>query len=763
MFIETLPSRERRIDVANTERGSIAGKLLLVSAMLVLVLLIAVPLILTQLLFDAGWVNSNLMPALRERLGREIRVEKIEFSRGSLFLKGVEIADDPAFVFKQGDVFLSADELALGLQLPALLERRVVIDRVKIKGARLAIKRDRFGRYNHDSLYRHAGGFLKLLSDKGIAPEPAPRGAPDFVIRQVSFEDCVVVLSQIGEQGVGVARLDEVQARVRLLHGGEGTEFAVSGQVSVMGANPSRFDVEGTILAERARATLAVELEHLDLDRSAEFLKATHSGWAERQRDTRSALAVAPDALRVRAMVSVNRVTSGGLSLSGAVSAVQWERSRIKVRGMEANVAGSRVHGEADVFIEDGTVRYEGQLSLRSASFGELAPALFGPHWSTQKGQADLDLSLSGTGSLRSAALSIDLELNSLDIDAMARARKKSPPPPGKDPRESPLRVSGNYRVSSFRVLGVELTEVRGKGTYSRGNLDLNEIEATNSSGKLTGEGHLYFSPEKLVYNATADLEDASLSELFGRYLPESWGRMDGRCTLEAELSGTVSETVRATDTLKVEGKLTIASGRFSDSSLLKRLSKSTGIRELAELRLSESGGTFTISGGRLSSPLFVLGDPSARLAYTGSVGFDETLDCELWVGIGPDSERKLLSTGILLPYLKDSAGWTYIPVTVTGTFKDPDLSINRRALVSTVINIIPDVTGRILKEGAQATGAILKSGKQATGTVLEKGARVTGKIVSEGGDSLTSVLKQFGRVIGIEKRKRPLRRNSNK
>jgi hypothetical protein len=204
---------------------------------------------------------------------------------------------------------------------------------------------------------------------------------------------------------------------------------------------------------------------------------------------------------------------------------------------------------------------------------------------------------------------------------------------------------------------------------------------------------------------------------------------VSGRGSAAFEFSLTGTKKASALDSLAVDGYIALHSGQVKESNLFDRIARSTGVDEFEELELTRCGGDIHIVNRRVSTERLVLGGTDARVLLVGSAGFDGTVNAEVWLGFSPDTQRNIFSRGILLPYVTDAKGWTYVPVVTRGTLKEPQITIADEAIVTTAIRAIPDATERIVREGSK-----LVPGGEA--------------IVGGGIDAMKSILSGLGRVL---------------
>ncbi|MCG8670455.1 MAG: AsmA-like C-terminal region-containing protein, partial [Pseudomonadales bacterium] len=258
-------------------------------------------------------------------------------------------------------------------------------------------------------------------------------------------------------------------------------------------------------------------------------------------------------------------------------------------------------------------------------------------------------------------------------------------------------------RITADRgyLFGYQPEDLSAVGELIDGRIDVSRISGELARGAAEVRGSVNLISRPIGYEGSAELSNADLTALLEPFARESWGDSAGLAELEFTFSGegmTKAETLAA---LVIDGTVTVDHGHVYGSTLFAEISDATGIDEFHALDITRCGGQLSIADQRVSSPRLVLGGNDARLIATGSVGFDASLDLEVWVGFGPETERRIFSRGILLPYVTDRHGWTNIPTIVTGTIGEPKVRVAYDAYPGTAVRAVPDAAGRIVDETA--------------------------------------------------------------
>ena len=133
-------------------RGGTIIRALVITALVLLVLLVAAPIVVVRYFLTPEWINSRLLPPLEQRIGRDLEVEALSLGLGRASLTGVTISEDPRFAPAASTPFVSVERLTVVLDLSSLLQRRLVVSKLLLEGPSLRVVRDHSGELNFSSL-----------------------------------------------------------------------------------------------------------------------------------------------------------------------------------------------------------------------------------------------------------------------------------------------------------------------------------------------------------------------------------------------------------------------------------------------------------------------------------------------------------------------------------------------------------------------------------------------------------------------------------
>lgn len=443
---------------------------------------------------------------------------------------------------------------------------------------------------------------------------------------------------------------------------------------------------------------------------------------------------------------SVETWKEGAVTVTDSKIDAKVDAGTIQLREAVGNVFGGavRLSGRAD--LRGDIPVWSGHARLSDVAIQHWIPE--SPHWDWARtnGRVDADLEIEGRGTsaeeffaaLRGSeterpAARIDgrlaVAVDALDLDLIGK-------PPRVRDEYGPIHL-GNVRLdlgvesSRVRLWKLDYANVTAKGAFHHDTIDVESIKGSIADGALELSGLVRLDRKGLAYSGQGAFSDVETSLFSTTYLPKDLGDISGKgsASFEFELSGTKGSS--ALDSLTLDGYVALHSGNIRESRLLDKIAKTTGIKEFGKPELTRCGGDIHLANRRASTNRLIFGGTDARAFLIGSLGFDATLDLEVWLGFSPETERTMFSRGILLPYVTDDKGWTYVPFTARGTLKEPEITTTPEAVRSTALRAIPDATERIVRESSK---------------LLPGGETIVGGSI----DAVKSILGGLGRVLQI-------------
>lgn len=129
-------------------------------------------------------------------------------------------------------------------------------------------------------------------------------------------------------------------------------------------------------------------------------------------------------------------------------------------------------------------------------------------------------------------------------------------------------------------------------------------------------------------------------------------------------------------ETLSAKGTADFSSIAIKQSKITDTVALLTGVEALRNPRFNRSQFTFSAGGQKI----FLNGtmdSPQVKVVPSGTVGFDKRLDLVVDLRLAPELTARLGRSAKLAGLLKDSEGWSTVPLKITGTTEKPSVSIN--------------------------------------------------------------------------------------
>jgi uncharacterized protein involved in outer membrane biogenesis len=624
-----------------------------------------------------------------------------------------------------------------------VVDANTTVESVTFRGVRaedmaIAMRRtDR--RIEIDDLRAHIGEAAITAKGEADFGGETPTYAGKLQLEKLPVKDAVSLFELAGPIGQSSGTMTTV------------VEFAAKGKTfGEVFASAIGTDGGGKADGAYLKANLVVDLDAIDLTKT--FAKNEADEDAETGTD-----APFPETgeLEIEADVSVGRVSIGERELAGVNVRGALKNGIVFVDQGEANFAKGNVLLRGHLTLLDPGPRFEGNLAVTDLDYQKLLGTTPAKPWIDTDGTITASLDFKGHGldpeqAWKSMTAAYDgnepegylrgrasVHLDALDLDRInaelseeERQRRRIVDPRGLGPIPSGrLALDADLTVDKIRLWKLDYTDAVGKVSLKDELLEIKEITGTLADGDFKLAGNVELNHDGLRYEGRASLEGGQVQPFIDAYGKALFGVIGGVANATAEFSSAGCRKDPALESLAVNGYLAIQHGQVAESDTFERIAKATGVKQFKKLEMTECGGDITVENQVVSTKHMVLGGKDARLLIIGSVDFEKQLDAEVWLGFDQRIKRELFSTGILLPYVNDGSGWTYIPLEYSGSFENPDVTIPTKAYSSTMLNAPFAATERIVRTGSK----LIPGGE---------------KIVGAGIDTIRSILGGVGKLL---------------
>jgi len=277
---------------------------------------------------------------------------------------------------------------------------------------------------------------------------------------------------------------------------------------------------------------------------------------------------------------------------------------------------------------------------------------------------------------LRSKKLTLDRYMPPFMME-----EKKGPAPSSSSKRElDPLdigfvRFDSDVAIDQMKFRDVDITQVKGSVNLAENVLDLPGMAMKVNGADGTARGFLKFNLPGWGYSLDLDLKNIDMQPVVNSFAPrfkdQVFGKADFRLK-ELKGQGTTPPYLNRYLTGKIEGDL--RDGKFTGLPILTALVDVTRIKALEELRFFQGRMDMDIGRGKIDiNDLYFRGDLE-KMGLKGWFGLDKTIDLSIQLALADPLSGKLKALKYAGDFMKDSEGYTELPVPVGmgGTFSHP-------------------------------------------------------------------------------------------
>lgn len=646
-------------------------------------------------------LEKYVLDAVEDRTGIDIDVGTVRLGLDGILLVDVSVFEprDPE-QDEEPPRFLQVERIAVRPEWRALLSRRVVISYAAVDGLHTAIHRGADGSSNLGRLFR---AFSRLEEAETAPAAPPAEPAAAVELQRIVVRESKIEYTDRHERARHPLRLalDVKSLTVRGLTDGAPSSFELDAAVTVGTDTHSTIEGTGTIGMSPVVIDTDLELSEVDVDTLVPNLSNPEND------DVPGPLPL--EGLRVDGRINVARVQYEGLTFTKAKAVARLDGTDLNVSSVHANIAGGKAVVTADIDFGQKGFRYTATARLADVRLAKAGGLLAPIQWGRSpnpRANIDADLSMAGTTAERlldTISLQATVEVDTLDLDAVldrygpSNPRDLGPFDTGDGTMEATLTID---RMDAYPF---DFTDVSARARLAKSRLTVSPLTARIAEGTLRISTDVDLAVHGLSYGGTISLADARMEPLTAGIQRRGFGTRTGVFGLEAQLQGRGTDTRTLISKIDATGHVAWTDGRVANSDYLKELADVTGIPGFRDLVVMNSGGKFRLRNGVLSTDRMRIWGPDAGIQVAGELDQDLEVNAQVALGIGPNSNRELFSTGIALPYVKGKHGWRFVPVNVTGNVYDPSMSIPPKAVLRSALTAVPAAGVGVVSTGLGA------------------------------------------------------------
>jgi AsmA protein len=663
--------------------------------------------------FDPNAYKPQIIELVKERTQRTLKLDgdiKLAFWPGI----GADLGRLSLSESKNEKVFMSAEGLRVSLQLMPLLSKRLVVDEVTVKGARINLVRYKNGKMSVDD-----------LAGQGDAPAPGQTGEQKqtpfaFDISQVVIADSALSFSdEAGGAQYAISKLNLKTGRIA-----PGVPADVALALMIQGNQPKlnlAVDMKTRLTFDLNKKTyalqnLALELKGQAADISELVLKAGGSVSANMKSGEFAAdkLTVAATGKRGKEAFDVT-VDAPRLSFAGDKASGDQLAVSVKLTGPE---------GEKSVSLKSPV---SGNLQARKFSLPQLQAAISasGPAVPGQRisgeltGSASVDIEkeigqLDVAGKIADSTIKaqigvrnfsppdirFNVEIDQLDVDKYLPAKTAGSGGSGSAATTAAVpekafdlsglrafRTNGNLRIGALKAGNVKAADLRASVKAANGRIDVNPLTANLYRGTLSGAATVNAAPAVPAFALKANLAGIEVAPLLKDLADNE--TLEGRGTVALDITtrgNTVSALKRALDGT---ASLRLADGALKGIDIAAAISSakaSLGALKGEQTQQADAGqktgfseltASFKITDGIARNNDLSMKSPLLRVGGEGEIN------------IGADTINYLVKASIVGTSQGQGGRETEnlrgitVPVRVTGALAAPSYKLDFGAMIS--------------------------------------------------------------------------------
>ena len=235
----------------------------------VLVVLLVILVVLVRVVITPERIKAVVLPKAEEALGRDVSLGEVEIS----LFKGITLHNLVVGEREGTEPFVAADRVVLRYQLRPLLQRRVVIDEVRLEAPLIRVERLADGTFNFSDLLE------REETEEAVPPEPDEEREPvDLLVSEVAVlrGRILVVDHAISPETPFRFEVEQLDFSARDISLERSFPWSLGGRL-----NGSRLAASGTIDPQAATGEADLEISGFDVTAFAPYYRDAVPGRLE--------------------------------------------------------------------------------------------------------------------------------------------------------------------------------------------------------------------------------------------------------------------------------------------------------------------------------------------------------------------------------------------------------------------------------------------------------------------------------------------------
>jgi hypothetical protein len=246
--------------------------------------------------------------------------------------------------------------------------------------------------------------------------------------------------------------------------------------------------------------------------------------------------------------------------------------------------------------------------------------------------------------------------------------------------------------------------DLRAELVFGGDSIVVSGITMKTLGGDCSGRGQLLFPKEGTpTYKGSFSAEEIELADLLISFTPVK-ELLKGQTFFEIDFEGEVGQELPPLSSVVATGKVKTAKASAIASPLVAAVATWTGLERKGEYPLKDFATSFLVENERLVVPRCLLADENSAWEFSGSTGFDGTLEHRVSVTFSEEYSEKVASLRGLERLLKDNEGRVVLDFTVGGTVRKPSLKWDGARMENRAKEYLAEKLRQELEKGGQKT-----------------------------------------------------------
>jgi AsmA protein len=279
--------------------------------------------------------------------------------------------------------------------------------------------------------------------------------------------------------------------------------------------------------------------------------------------------------------------------------------------------------------------------------------------------------------------LNIDNLLKSMGTE---KVEKKAPPVPPTDtkpgrpeepgPFNIPAQIQGDVRIANAVYQGLEVTNFDLQYQLRNNVLTISQIRGDFAGGKITGTARSELNRKPISYTANISMEQTQAEKILNTLFPAASNTVFGTMFLKSDIQGEGTSWDMISQRLTSRTDVNITNGRLTGTGIAGGLANFLNTSRLKVIEFESVKGNVKLADGRFNIDSRFTGN-DIRMAPTGTIGLDGSLDLSLDMRLAPDIASQIQIGRLYSQLARTDDGWTMVPLGVDGTLQAPRFSLD--------------------------------------------------------------------------------------